>query len=319
MSPTNLIIKWVESGYYHFDDDLYDNFQLIISNGADPIIPGGNNVKFCYTSTNGMQWASSDSSGGTNGFAGIPATVGVNKGDKTSYAVISRFSLPGLTYYGPTSATNGLSWLNGKSFILNTCITEKNIPPVIINPNVCDTLNVCRWDSILYSVFFLCAEQGQKTTLSASCPTLPGILTDTSSSSNSVYVIHVKDDIGNVTLGYHTINVTATDNSIPPQTITYPIVINVNICDGINEAIDNSGFSLYPNANNGKFTIQLSDTQVPEKCTVIIYDMLGKEIFSEPLYDYKTDINLSDKAKGMYFLKIFRDANMLGVKKLIIQ
>ncbi|HXB10928.1 MAG TPA: T9SS type A sorting domain-containing protein, partial [Bacteroidia bacterium] len=319
LSPTNLVIKWVESGYYHFDDDLYDNFQLIISNGSDPIIPGGNNIEFCYTASNGMQWASSDSSGGVNGFDGIPATVGVNKGDNKSYAVISRFSLPGLTYYGPTFVTNGLYWLNGKSLILNTCVTEKNIPPVIVNSNVCDTLTVCRWDSILYSVFFLCAEQGQKTTLSASSPTLSGIITDTSSNSSSMYVIHVKADIGDAPLGYNTINVIATDNSVPPQTITYPIVINVNICDGVNEVINNSGFSLYPNANNGKFTIQFDNELVPHNYEIRVYDMLGKEIYYEPLSDYKTEVDLSSKSKGMYFLKIYREDTMLGVKKIIIQ
>ncbi len=79
LSPTNLIVQWYESGYHHFDDDLYDNFQLTITNGADPIIPGGNNIEFCYAQ-NGMQWASSDSSAGINGFAGVPATVGLKQG-----------------------------------------------------------------------------------------------------------------------------------------------------------------------------------------------------------------------------------------------
>jgi hypothetical protein len=51
----------------------------------------------------------------------------------------------------------------------------------------------------------------------------------------------------------------------------------------------------------------------------MIYDMLGKEIFSEALNEYKTDINISDKPKGMYFLKIFGDNTMRGIKKIIIQ
>ncbi len=120
-------------------------------------------------------------------------------------------------------------------------------------------------------------------------------------------------------MGYNTINVTATDNSVPPQTITYPIVVNVNICDGINELSNNSGFSLYPNANNGKFIIQLDNAQEPLNCKLEVFDMLGKEIYSSSLSDSKTEVDLSGKSKGMYFLKIYREDIMIGVKKIIIQ
>jgi len=319
MYPTRLVVMWNTVGYYTFDDDVYNSFQLTITNGSDPTIPGGNNVQFCYQ-PGGMGWTSADSSGGSMGFNGVPATVGVNKGDKISYAVISRFKLPGLTYYGPTSAINGLYWLNGKSLILNTCITDKNIPPVIINSNQCDTFNLCRFDSLQYTATFLCAEQGQRATLSVTSDTFNNIRIDTSSSANSIYTANITVNSGSAPLGYHNVNIKATDNSTPPQTSTYTLVINVGVCTGIDEVYNNDNkFSIYPNANPGRFIVQLDNGQSPENTEAMVYDVLGKLVYATKLNKSKTEIDISSRAKGMYFLKIYEGSLQMGVKKIVIQ
>jgi hypothetical protein len=317
MYPSHMVVIWSQVGCYKFDNDLYDDFQMTISDGSDSIIPGGNNVQFCYQL---MQWASGDSSGGSNGFNGVPATIGINKGDNTSYAVISRFHLPGATFYGPDSTKNGLYWLNNKSLILNTCVTEKNIAPVIINTGFCDTISICKWDSLQYSLHFLCAEQGQKATLTATAPTIAGLKFDTVHGNNNIYGINIRAGIGAAAPGYHTITITATDNSVPPQTATYPIVVNVAVCTGINEvSSSDSKFTVYPNVTHGKFTIDLDNGLLPENCEVKIYDVPGNQIYSAKLHDAKNETDLSSKPRGMYFVKTYSGPTLLGIKKIVLQ
>ncbi|MFZ1658062.1 MAG: nidogen-like domain-containing protein, partial [Flavobacteriales bacterium] len=53
LTPHALYVNWSAVGYYSMESDKLNTFQLIISDGTDPVIPGGNNVSFCYGS---MQW-----------------------------------------------------------------------------------------------------------------------------------------------------------------------------------------------------------------------------------------------------------------------
>ena len=42
LTPTSLIVKWNHVGYYGVHADLVNTFQLIITDGTDPLLPGGN-------------------------------------------------------------------------------------------------------------------------------------------------------------------------------------------------------------------------------------------------------------------------------------
>ena len=53
LNPTNLIVTWPGVGYFSGQTDKLNTFQIIISNGIDPLIGAGNNVAFYY---NDMQW-----------------------------------------------------------------------------------------------------------------------------------------------------------------------------------------------------------------------------------------------------------------------
>lgn len=316
ITPRSLTVNWYNAKYYVFDCDLYDLFKVTITDGTDSSILGGNNVMFCYST---LQWACSDSTGGTMGFGGAPAVVGINKGDGSTYAVITKPQLPGLAYNGPAAANNGLYWLENKSFALNTCVTENNIPPVLINPNKCDTLEICPYDSTTFTTMFLCSEQGQKATLTFSAPGMSSVKLDTTSKSNSIYtgVLHIYANVTDV--GTHTITVTATDNSTPNQVATYPVVVIVDACLGINEVKDEGNFNIYPNANNGLFTLELAKGLPSDNNQVRIYDINGKEIYSMETNDMKTAIDLSSQPKGIYFLKLFRGNIEVGAKKIVVE
>ncbi|MCK6623047.1 MAG: choice-of-anchor D domain-containing protein [Calditrichaceae bacterium] len=110
------IIIWDSVGYYSQHADKVNTFELIITDGSDPLIGIGNNVCFSYGD---MQWTTGDASNGAGGFGGIPSTVGANKGDGVNYALVGRFDHEGVDYDGPGGNPDGVSYLDNKHFCFN--------------------------------------------------------------------------------------------------------------------------------------------------------------------------------------------------------
>jgi hypothetical protein len=318
ITPTYMIVRWDSVGFKTLDQDFYNTFQLIITNGSDPILPGGNNVSFCYIN---MLWATADSSGGFDGFGGIPAIAGVNKGNGTDYAQMGTFNVPGYTYYGPFALLDGVNWLTFKSFVFNTCVTGNTIPPVILNSEQnCDTLIVCLSDTLRVTTTFLCPQQGQTATLSASYSGISNFSIIDSSTVNIIDSITVQLIPTVADTGVHVLNITATDNSSPPQMNTVPFVVIVENCTtGINELVLNNDFTIYPNPGSGSFNIEINNQLSPGNNEAKVFDVFGCEIYSAKLTAVKTEINLSSKSKGIYFLKLYRENSPLVIKKIVTQ
>jgi len=78
VESTRLTVIWEHVGYYPEQVDKVNTFEVIISDGTDVIVPACNNICFSYGD---MQWTTGSASGGTAGFGGTPAEVGVNRGD----------------------------------------------------------------------------------------------------------------------------------------------------------------------------------------------------------------------------------------------
>ncbi|MGB4205533.1 MAG: nidogen-like domain-containing protein [Bacteroidales bacterium] len=125
-NPNRLVVIWNEVGYYYISGDKRNTFQLIITDGNDPLIGIGHNVAFAYGS---MEWTTGDASGGYNGFGGSPATVGINRGNGVDFALVGRFRAPGTDFIGVTSPDNQVGWLTGKRFAFNACVEDPIIPP----------------------------------------------------------------------------------------------------------------------------------------------------------------------------------------------
>jgi gliding motility-associated-like protein len=231
-TPTAFIVKWNNVGYYNSMADKINDFQLIITDGTDPILPNGNNIAFCYGD---MQWTTGSASMGTGGFGGIPATVGVNKGDNLNFVQIGRFDQAGLGYDGPYGANDGISFLDNKSYFFNTCGTNNNLPPIIQDASgggsACgDTIRICALgDTLVYTTTFLAPENTQSITINGSAPTLGGSFqplgVTTSSAGTTTYAWMVVAS-PSVT-GVHTVIITGTDNGTPPlsSSATYFIKI----------------------------------------------------------------------------------------------
>ncbi len=118
MEATRVTVIWDNTGYYSVNGDKRCTFELVFTNGTDPLIGVGNNVAFSYDD---MQWTTGDASGGVGGFGGTPATVGVNRGDGINYALVGRFDHEGVDYDGPGGIADGVSYLDGKYFSFDAC------------------------------------------------------------------------------------------------------------------------------------------------------------------------------------------------------
>jgi hypothetical protein len=125
ITPTAVYINWENVGYFSIHGDKRNTFQLIITDGSDQVVPDGN-VAFCYQD---MDWTTGDASSGVNGFGGIPATGGANKGDGVAYFLISRFDHAGNDFDGALGNPDGIDWLDNKSFYFDAC-NSGNIPPI---------------------------------------------------------------------------------------------------------------------------------------------------------------------------------------------
>jgi len=223
-----LIVKWDTVGYYFEHVDLKNTYQLILTDGTDPLLPPGYNVSFCYGD---MQWTTGDASGGTGGFGGTPATVGANAGDGINYVQIGTFGQPGTTYNGVTG-NSGVDFLDHQAFFLNTSIATgtTNIPPIVHGLTICDTAIICALDTafrdtIPINFSFLSPEQSQITTVTV---TGPPSLTIFNNTPGNIVDILGQFIITYQNAGLSTLTFIATDNGTPPASDTIVITYKLD-------------------------------------------------------------------------------------------
>ncbi|MBK7383498.1 MAG: gliding motility-associated C-terminal domain-containing protein [Flavobacteriales bacterium] len=223
VTPTALYVNWVDVGYFNQMTDKLNSFQLVITDGTDPVIGVDKNVSFCYKD---MQWTTGSASGGIGGFGGTAATVGANRGSNNDYIQFGRFDHAGTDYDGPFGNTDGVSWLDFKNFVFTTITSTTNIPPIAAGLYLCDTLRACVGQTAELELTFLSPESNQTTVASSSAPTL----------SNWVEIANTSGIVASVTgqftptvgdIGFHQVIYIGTDDGTPNLTSTIPIVIEV--------------------------------------------------------------------------------------------
>lgn len=224
ITPTAVFVNWEDVGYYSMHGDLRNTFQLIMTDGADPIIEGGN-VAFCYQD---MQWTTGDASQGSGGFGGIPATAGANKGDGIAYFLIARFDHPGNDFDGALGDPDGISWLDNKSFAFDAC-NVGNIPPIPDGVSSCDTFKICaEGDTAHISINFLSPETDQTTSITYDNGGLSSLLEIDNIPGNTAQLI-LRAISTPAEAGFYTITVTATDDAAPiPGVTTLTFVLQLD-------------------------------------------------------------------------------------------
>lgn len=222
ITPTYMIVQWDSVGYYSNYADKLNSFQLIITDGNDPIVPGGN-VSFCYQD---MQWTTGDASGGVGGFQGSDAIVGANEGNGVDYIQFGAFNQPGGTYNGPQGPNSGIDWLDYQTFIFDACASSNNIPPTVSGISVCDTLTICEGDTLPLNITFFSPEATQSTSITVDTTGTVGYVevSNTSGNTAALTAYFLGSPANN---GYSNILITATDNGTPNGVTTIPIVVYV--------------------------------------------------------------------------------------------
>lgn len=224
VTPTALYVNWVGVGYFNQQTDKRNWFQVIITNGQDPIIGVGKNVSFCYLD---MQWTTGSASGGSNGFGGTPATVGANRALNTGdYIQFGRFGQAGGAYDGPFGATDGIDWLDDKNFVFTTAVSTQNIPPIATGQFICDTLRACVGQISEIEVTFLAPENNQTVSSITNAPTLD-TWTETTNTTGIVSQVIGQFSATVDDIGFHTVTFVATDNGVPNLSTIVDIVVEV--------------------------------------------------------------------------------------------
>ena len=114
------------------------------------------------------------------------------------------------------------------------------------------------------------------------------------------------------------------DNGPNPSVDVYDAEVEdyaVNVLASLStEGFSSSGFSVYPNPNNGLFTIA-SSNDLTEAINVNVYDIRGRGIYNNSFKgnaNFKQDIKLNNVEAGMYLLNI-TSGNKTFTKKMIIK
>lgn len=130
----------------------------------------------------------------------------------------------------------------------------------------------------------------------------------------------------------YTWNTTATGNTIsvsPSVTTVYSVTgtdangcmntaavsVSVSACTGIQQfGVQGSEFVVYPNPNNGDFTISVSG--LDKNPSIEIYNTIGKLVYSDVLTTEKNSFN-TNLAAGIYFINIIENNKVIATQKLI--
>lgn len=228
LTNTALIVQWDNVGYFGAIYSLKNTFQVIITDGNDPIINVGSNVSFCFKE---MRWTTGDASGGVNGFGGIPATVGMNAGNGINCKQVGRFDISGAYFDGSYGQNDGVDYLDNKSFTYGICSTTNDAPIFYsTGDNLCDTIEVCVGDTAFLNFSIYAGNFGQTVTPTINYLGLSdcGIIQSTSANIALItgFVLGQQSNIG-----YHTIFVTGTDNGFPQLSATAQFVVHIKNVD----------------------------------------------------------------------------------------
>ncbi|HEU4717551.1 MAG TPA: nidogen-like domain-containing protein [Bacteroidia bacterium] len=309
ITPTHMIVKWENVGYYNMHNDKLNTFQLIMTDGQDTILPPGSNVAFCYGD---MQWTTGDASSGLNGFGGTPSTVGCNKGNGVDYFQVTQNDSSGNTFDGPYGSADGVDWLDNQEIYFNTSLVG-NIPPLVMNSTICDTIDVytgdtlrsMNIDSIAFDMMFMTPEPNQQLVSTSITSSAPSALTYTQASNSATYqsyscVFHAR----NLPPGLYTVTGTATDNGTPAGTNTGTVYIRTYYdisLDGIQENSAAGAISIYPNPADDQLTVE---TPGMNNATLVITDISGRVVYTGAATGNKTSIDVSSFGAGVYFVSV---------------
>jgi len=298
-----LIVIWDHVGYFDMNDNLTNTFQLVISNGQDTIIHGNNNISFCYGD---MQWTTGDASSGVGGFGGFAATVGVNIGNGIDFFQVGQFDAPGTGFDGPYAFPDQVDFLDDQEVYFDVAgMNAANIPPLVINSNICDTIDVYTGDTLhksmnlaQFALSLMTPEFGQLISYEISSDAPTGFSYVENVSNNDYINLACSFDAQGLQEGIYHIFVNASDNGVPAESIemTIPVRVHQSQLANIQTQVI-AGLRVYPNPSNGAFSLSAND----ELTHISLISMNGSVVLERTLTGFNTEIN--HIAPGSYLLR----------------
>lgn len=308
VTPTALFVNWTNVGYYSQHTDKTNSFQVIISDGTDPAIPGGNNVSFCF---GGMQWTTGDASGGSSGFGGAPATVGANMGDGLNYLQLGRFDHDSTDWDGPYDAADGVAWLSDRHFSFSTA--SEDISPIFTSIG-CDTLEIEAGTSMDYPMMIIAGGPGQVITGTSQCSGIANYVETVNTPGPVVDILSTLAPTASE-VGLHTINYTAVNDALPQVSSTYIIYVKVlPSTAGVGEAVQGDKLSLRPNPATDKVSLSWPEGKRPALVQVIAVD--GSVMLSQIPSPGKVqmELNVEQLATGLYTVRAIGNTGASTIK-----
>jgi hypothetical protein len=311
----SLIVVWDHVGYFNMMEDKLNTFQLIISDGLDTLIPSANNVSFCYGD---MQWTTGSASGGSNGFGGSPATVGVNIGNGINYFQVGQFDASGITFDGPYANNDQVDFLDGQEIYFDLASSNSNIPPLVMSSGICDTIDVYTGDTLKslnavdFTVGISTPEIGQILSTSISCDEPTALTYQTTVVSSEFTSFELTFDATGVQPGLYNIEIQTTDNGVPAQTVTKFIPVRVSYDASLagNNDLTAAAIEVFPNPTSE--SVQINGLQAND--LLELYDCSGKLL--QTFYATKSTEQLTLPRVGFYILKCSAQNNAATVLKL---
>ncbi|MEI6489215.1 MAG: nidogen-like domain-containing protein [Bacteroidota bacterium] len=323
ITSSAIIIKWEHVGYYPVMSDKLNTFQLILTDGTDPLLPAGDNVGFCYGD---MQWTTGSASGGVNGFGGTPATVGVNNGNGVDYFQVGRYDSAGVAFDGPYGNNDKVDWLDNQGMYFNVAAVG-NVPPIIINNNICDTIDVYTGDtthtmlidSVRFMVGITTPEINQTVNATVSSPDASHLSYTISQSSPTYIEYQCSFSVLALAPGIHYVTVTATDNGTPASVSTKTIYVHSHFdpsltTTSISENNNSASISVYPNPANSSIIIR-HGFSAGSNPMLSVTNVVGQNVMHTTLTSQEQSIDISKLTKGVYFATIVsKEGNSKTIK-----
>lgn len=112
--------------------------------------------------------------------------------------------------------------------------------------------------------------------------------------------------------GLYTVALKVT-NPLGDNTKTIANYISINPL-GLRTVTLDEIINVYPNPTSGKITVDLGEIKVGNTLTVAVFDVTGKAVYEQILFNNpgKLDINLENKAKGVYFVTVYDGYNKVN-------
>lgn len=191
--------------------------------------------------------------------------------------------------YSPTTSTNVIG-VQGMNLVGCTSFTTQTI-----------TVNPSPFLDIVAPSYVCIGTSGTIAAVS------PNSITWNTGSTNNTIVVTPDVETTYTVVATHTVN---------SCTRTKTATIKIDPCTGLsNNVAVNSDLMVYPNPNNGEFTIELNNNS--EK-TIEITDISGRVLVSVKSAEQKNNFNISQLSNGIYFVRI-QSENSVQVVRVIKQ